>query len=708
MAASSTVESEAAANPLLHAGDFPLFDQIKAEDVVPGMKQIIADVEEGLKDLEENVQPTWSGLVESLEALTDKLAKSWGAVSHLKAVKDSEALRNAVEEIQPLQVTLSSKFSQSQPLYQAFVALRDGPQWASLTEAQKRIVEGEIRDAMLGGVGLEGEAKERFNKIQQELSKLSTKFSNNLLDGTKAFKRTITDPAEVAGLPESAKALAAQTAVANGHEGATAEAGPWVVTLDFPAYLPVMTHCTHRPLREELYKAFISRASSGEGDNTPIIESILRLRKEKAALLGYANHAEVSMASKMATLPKAQDLLEELRAASYDTAVKELADVQAFAAKAGAAEAAEEGGLKHWDVTFWAERLKEAQYDLKEEELRPYFALPAVMDGMFALAQRLFQITVTPADGEAPVWHPDVRLYKVSSAKTGEPVAYFYLDPYSRPAEKRGGAWMDEVVGRSKLLATSGGVRLPVAHMVCNQSPPIGEMPSLMTFREVETMFHEFGHALQHMLTTQDEGMVAGIRGVEWDAVELPSQFMENWCYHRPTIDGIAKHYETGAALPDELFQKLVKARNYRAASMMMRQVHFASTDLALHSEYAADGSSSVYALEREIAQKTMVMMPLEEDRFLCGFGHIFAGGYSAGYYSYKWAEVLSADAFSAFEEAGLDDASAVATTGLRFRDTVLAMGGGKAPMDVFKEFRGREPSTEPLLRHSGLVGASA
>jgi oligopeptidase A len=583
MAASATVESEAASNPLLHQGDFPLFDQIKAEDVVPGMKRILEDVENSLKELEENAKPTWSGLVEPLETLIDKLNVPWGAVSHLKGVKDSEALRTAVEEIQPLQVTLSSKFAQSQPLYNAFCALRDGPQWKTLTEAQKRIVEGEIRDAKLGGVGLEGKEKERFNEIQQELSKLSLKFSNNVLDSTKAFKKVITDAKEVAGLPESALALAAQTAVTNGHEAATASSGPWVITLDFPSYLPVMTHCTYRPLREELYRAFISRASSGERDNTPIIEKILALRKEKAQMLGYNSHADVSMAAKMATLPKAQALLEELRAASYDSAVQELADVQAFAKEAGAAEA-----LKHWDMTFWAERMKEEQYELKEEELRPYFALPVVMDGMFALAQRLFQITITPADGTAPVWHPDVRLYKVACTQTGSPLAYFYLDPYSRPEEKRGGAWMDEVVGRSKLLGkTKSDVRLPVAHMVCNQSPPIGGDPSLMTFREVETMFHEFGHALQHMLTTQDEGMVAGIRGVEWDAVELPSQFMENWCYHRPTINGIAKHYQTGEVLPEALYQKIVKVRSFRFDLVRCHSLSFPSRSLSFRFRFA-------------------------------------------------------------------------------------------------------------------------
>jgi len=672
------------------------------------MEAVITEVEEGLLELEKHVQPTWSGLVDPLERLSDRLGRTWGVVTHLKGVKDTETLRTAVEEIQPKKVALSMKFSQSKPIYDAFCALRDGEGWRELSEAQRRIVEGEIRDAMLGGVGLEGEAKKRFNEIQQELSKLSTKFSNNLLDATKAYEKLITDPSLVGGLPASALALASQQAKGKGHPDATPETGPWLFTLDMPCYLPVLSHCTNRDLREEMYKAMITRASEGEINNTPLIESILRLKKERAQLIGYENHAEVSMASKMATLPVALQLLEELRSASYQKAVEELDTVRAFAFSQGAEEAKEEGGLKHWDMTFWCERLKEDQYDLKEEELRPYFALPAVMDGMFALAERLFGVKVSAADGpNAPVWNADVRLYRVESAETGATLAHFYLDPYSRPAEKRGGAWMDEVAGRSKLMALDGQeVRLPIAHMVCNQSPPIGDKPSLMTFREVETMFHEFGHALQHMLTRVDEGLVSGIRGVEWDAVELPSQFMENWCYHRATILGIARHYESGAVLPDDLYDKLCKARTYRAASMMLRQIHFASTDLALHSTYPAGGHSSVYDLEREIAKKTTVMPPLDIDRFLCGFGHIFAGGYAAGYYSYKWAEVLSADAFSAFEEVGLENTDAVQETGRRFRETVLAMGGGKAPMEVFTEFRGREPSTEPLLRHSGLVAA--
>ncbi len=671
---------------------------------MPGMRAILAQLEAEINTLEGSVTPTWSGLVEPLERISDKLGRPWGVVSHLKAVRDSEPLRAAVEAVQPEKVKLALRLAQSAPVYAAFKALREGPDWAGLSEAQRRVVEGELRDATLSGVGLEGEAKERFNAIQQELSKIGTEFSNNVLDATKAFLRVETDAAHVAGLPPSALALAAQTAAARGHEGATPEAGPWAFTLDIPSYQAVLSHASYRPLREELYRAYITRASTPgtPGDNTPLIERTLALKRERAQLLGFPHHAAVSLASKMATLERARALLEELRAASFASAEADLADVRAFAAAGGAAEAAD---LRHWDIGFWAERLRETKYGLKEEELRPYFPLPAVLEGLFALAKRLFGVTVAPADGEAPVWHPDVRFFGICNA-AGEQLAYFYFDPYTRPAEKRGGAWMDEVAGRSRLLAPPGvAVRLPVAHMVCNGNGPVGDKPALMTFREVETTFHEFGHALQHMLTTCDEGLVAGIRGVEWDAVELPSQFMENWCYHKPTLMGLSRHVDTGAPLPDALFDKLVAAKNFRAGSGMLRQLHFATVDLELHSSYVPGSSADgIFGVDRAAAARTAVMPPLPEDRFLCGFSHIFAGGYAAGYFSYKWAEVLSADAFAAFEEAGLDDDAAVGATGRRFADTVLALGGGRAPLDVFVDFRGREPSTAALLRHSGLA----
>ncbi|CAL5226728.1 g9581 [Coccomyxa viridis] len=691
------------ANPLLADSPFPLFDEVKAEHVVPGITQLLDELNAELDELEKKVEPTWHGLVEPVERLTDRLSLAWGTVSHLKAVKDSEALRKAVEETQPLQVKFGLRLSQSRPLYEGFRALREGAEWDRLSEARKRIVESELRDFVLGGVALEGEKKDRFNEIKQELSQISTKFSNNLLDATKAFKKLITEKQDVDGLPESALALAAQQAKTDGHEDAAAEEGPWLFTLDFPSFQPVLSHAKNRPLREELYRAFITRASSGETDNTPLIEKTLVLRQEQAELLGYPNYAEVSLASKMATLEKAEGLLEQLRGASHDAAVKDMEELKKFASENGF-----EGELRHWDVGFWAERLREAKYSISDEQLRPYFALPNVLNGLFQLVEELFGVTIERSDN-SHTWHPDVQFYSLK--KEGKQKAYFYLDPYSRPAEKRGGAWMDEVVGQSRLLAPAGeSVRLPVGHMVCNQTPPVGDKPSLMTFREVETLFHEAGHCLQHMLTEQDEGLVSGIRGIEWDAVELPSQFMENWCYNRDTLNSFARHYETGEPLPEDLYQKLVAARTYRSGSMMLRQLHFSELDLVLHSQYKPRQGSTVFDSEvvKRVEERTTILKPLPEDRFLCGFSHIFAGGYAAGYFSYKWAEVLSADAFSAFEEVGLDNKSAVKETGRRFRDTVLALGGGRAPALVFKDFRGRDPSTEALLRHNDLLPAAA
>ncbi len=686
----------------MQSSPFPLWDEVKAEHVVPGIRHLLEETNAAIDELEQNVEPTWGALVEPLEKIVDRLGRAWGTVSHLKAVKDTEALRKAVEEVQPEKVKVMLRLSQSKPIYEAFKAIKEGPGWESLSEAQQRIVEGELRDFVLGGVALEGEAKDRFNEIQQELSKLSTDFSNNLLDATKAYKKLLTDKEDVKGLPDSALALAAQQAKAEGHEKATPEEGPWLFTLDFPSFFPVMTHAANRRMREEMYKANITRASSGDSDNTPIINKILTLRAEKAKILGFSNFAEVSMASKMADLASAEELLEKLRAASYEAAKRDLEDVKKFAAEKGF-----KGELELWDITYWAERLKEDKYSISDEELRPYFALPNVLEGLFALAKRLYDVDIVAADGKVPVWDKDVRFFEVR--KNGKPKAFFYLDPYSRPSEKRGGAWMDEVCSQSRLFAQGDDqVRLPVAHMVCNQTPPVGDAPSLMTFREVETLFHEFGHASQHMLTEQTEGLVAGIRGVEWDAVELPSQFMENFCYDRTTLNGFAKHYQTGEPLPEDLYQKLLAARTYRSGSMTLRQIHFAVTDLELHARYTPGDQETVFDRERKVAENTTVIPPLAEDRFLCGFSHIFAGGYSAGYYSYKWAEVLSADAFAAFEEVGLENEDKVAETGRRFRDTVLALGGGKAPSLVFKQFRGRDPSTEPLLRHNNLLPTPA
>ncbi|GAV74746.1 Peptidase_M3 domain-containing protein [Cephalotus follicularis] len=690
-------------NPLLQDFEFPPFDAVEAKHVRPGIRALLKKLENDLEELESTVEPSWPRLVEPLEKIVDQLTVIWGMVNHLKAVKDTPELRAAIEEVQPEKVAFQLRLGQSKPIYNAFKAIQESLDWQSLSEARKRIVESQIKEAILNGVALEDDKRELFNKIEQELEKLSQKFGENVLDATKKFEKLVTDKREIEGLPATALGLAAQTAASKGHEKATAENGPWIITLDGPSFISVMQHARNRALREEVYRAYVSRASSGDLDNTPIIDQILKLRLEKAKLLNYNNYAEVSMATKMATVDKAEELLDKLRSASWNAAVQDMEDLKSFSKSQGAIEA---NDLSHWDINFWSERLRESKYDINEEELRPYFSLPKVMDGLFNLAKMLFGIDIEPADGLAPVWNKDVRFYCVKDS-SGSPIAYFYFDPYSRPSEKRGGAWMDEVVSRSRVLSRNvTSARLPVAHMVCNQTPPVGEKPSLMTFREVETVFHEFGHALQHMLTRQDEGLVSGIRGIEWDAVELPSQFMENWCYHRDTLMGIAKHYETHENLPEDVYLKLLAARTFRAGSLSLRQLRFASLDLELHTKYVPGGSESIYDVDRRVSQTTQVIPPLPEDRFLCSFSHIFAGGYAAGYYSYKWAEVLSADAFSAFEDAGLDNTKAVQETGSKFRETILALGGGKAPLEVFVEFRGREPSPEPLLRHNGLLPA--
>ncbi|CAM9322959.1 unnamed protein product, partial [Discosporangium mesarthrocarpum] len=684
-------------NPLHAAGALPRFDEIEPGHVVPGIRALIEALEGELSALEADLEPTWTGLVERLEAMSDRLGYAWGLVGHLMGVQNSDALREAHAEVQGEVIAFGLRLAQSRPLYDGLEALAASPAFATLEPAQQRIVESLIREARHAGVGLGEEERARFNAIQAELAELGTKFSNHVLDATKAFALVLRDEAEMAGTPASLRALAAQSAAEAGEEGATADAGPWRITLDAPVLLPFLEHGERRDLREQLYRAHVTKAGSGELDNSPLIAQILALRQEMASLLGFPSYAALSVDAKMA--PSVEDvdrLLEDLRTASVDAAKRDFESLQAFAAERGL-----EGDLALWDVGFYAERLREERFDYSEEELRPYFPMPRVLDGLFALAERLFGVSIEAAEGEAPTWHPDVRFFRVRD-ETGAPVAAFYLDPYSRPGDKRGGAWMDECLGRTRLGEATA--REPVAYLVCNQTPPVGEQPSLMSFDEVLTLFHEFGHGLQHMLTRVDYGLASGIRNIEWDAVELPSQFMENWCYHRDTLIGLSGHFETGEPLPDSLFDKIESARTFRAGSAMLRQLYFATMDMTLHREDLAASGRSVFDVQREVAKKTTVLPPLSEDRFLCSFGHIFAGGYAAGYYSYKWAEVLSADAFSAFEEAGLDDEEAVTETGRRFRETVLALGGGAPPMEVFEAFRGRTPSPEALLRHSGLA----
>jgi len=697
------VTEEAGSNPLLQDGGLPSFDSIRVEHVVPGMRALLSQLESDFGVLERAVVPTWAGLIEPLECMGDRLDTSWGVVGHLMGVKNSDELRAAHEQVQPEVVSFGLRQGQSKEIYKGLLAIREGEEWSRLDDAQRRIVEVMLRDARHSGVGLEGEARDRFNAIAEELAQAATTFSNNVMDATKGFSCMLRGEDEIEGLPDSWRELAAQSARDEGDEpDATAALGPWRVTLDQPSLFPFFEHGKNRRLREQFYRAYITRASEGDLDNEPIIVRTLELKQEMAKLLGYESYADLSLSTKMADDVATVDaLLERLRGASIGASKRDLEDIQAHAAASGD----HDGPLALWDVAYWSERLREVRYDYSEEDLRPYFPFPKVLEGLLALASRLFEVRFEAADGEVRVWHEDVRFVRVFDAKD-RPIAAFFLDPYSRPAEKRGGAWMDECVGRSAVCgAGPDGIRLPVAYLVCNQTPPVGGQPSLMNFLEIETLFHEFGHGLQHMLTRVEYGLASGIRNVEWDAVELPSQFMENWCYHRETLLGISGHVDTGAPLPDELFEKICAARTYRAGSQMLRQLNFAMTDLELHHCFDPAGSESAFDVQRRISQRTAVMQPLPEDRFLCSFGHIFAGGYGAGYYSYKWAEVLSADAFAAFEEAGLEDESAVAAMGMRFRDTVLALGGSRPPAEVFEAFRGRGPSPDALLRHTGLDG---
>jgi oligopeptidase A len=699
-------------NPLERIEGLPAWDRIGPEHVVPAIRTLLETLGAELAGLEASLEllrargevPSFEAVAGPLERLGDHFERPWSAVRHLMGVRNSDALRDAHHLVQGEVVAFGLRVGQSQAIYRALSALQEGPGFRALSSARCRIVLSLLRDAKHAGVGLEGAARERFNAIQAELADLGTSFTNHVLDATKAFSLWLRDPAEVEGLPESARQLAAQSAREAGEEGASADAGPWRITLDLPSYRPFLENARRRDLREHLYRAYVTRAGEGALDNAPLIERILALRAELAQLLGYATYAELSLASKMAPgVPAVRALLDRLREASWGAARREHDDLCAFARTH--AVAPQQEPLALWDVAFWAERLREDRYVYSEEVLRPWFPLPVVLEGLFDLARRLFGVRIEAADGEAPVWHRDVRFFRVRDESTGAPIAAFYLDAYSRPGEKNGGAWMDECIARSRLLAPPGErFRLPVAHVICNQAPPVEGRPSCMSFQEVETLFHEFGHSLQHMLTCVDEGLASGIRNVEWDAVELASQFMENWCYERETVRRISAHVDSGEPLPDALFAKVEAARTYRAGSDMLRQLYFAFTDLALHDGFDPGAGESAFDVQRREAARTTVIPPLPEDRFLCSFSHIFAGGYAAGYYSYKWAEVLSADAFGAFEEKGLDDLRAMAETGRRYRETVLALGGSEHPMQVFERFRGRPPSPEALLRHAGLA----
>mmetsp|Transcript_25285 Transcript_25285/g.43129 ORF Transcript_25285/g.43129 Transcript_25285/m.43129 type:complete len:779 (+) Transcript_25285:85-2421(+) len=733
--------SAVASNPLLVQDGLPKFSAIKASDVKPAVSTLLQKLESDVEALEKSLEAktqsgdtTYSDVIEALEVIEDPVEYAWGVVSHLTGVLNSDELRQVHQEMQPDVVRATTKISQSTALYEALKQVDDrssGGSDSALDEAQQRVVTSSLNGMKLSGVGLQGADKKKFNENKVRLSELSTTFGNNVLDATKAYGLTLTSAEDVAGLPPSALALCAQ--MANAHQAtlaasetaeetaatggeATAEAGPWRLGLDMPSYLPAMKYLKSASVRETLYRAFVTRAGTA---NEPLITEILTLKKEQAQLLGFSCHAEVSIESKMAAdVAAVAALTEQLRDKAYPAAIKELDTLTTFALANGFESEGKK--LELWDVPFWSERQSESVFGFEEEQLRPYFALPNVLAGLFGLCKRLFGVNIVAADsGEAEVWHPDVQFFKVFDEATGVHVASFFLDPYSRPATKRGGAWMAPCSGKSSVIA---GRNTPTAYLTCNGSPPLEDkatgtlQPSLMTFNEVITLFHETGHGLQHMLTTVPHAGAAGISGVEWDAVELPSQFMENWCYDEATVYGdesngipaLALHYATNEPLPKDLFHKLKEQQQYQAGMVMLRQLYFGTTDMELHGsngyDPSAPGALSPFELQRQVAERFTITNPLEGDRFLCAFGHIFAGGYSAGYYSYKWAEVLSADAFAAFEEVGLGNEEAVRATGRRFRDTVLSQGGGRHPSDVYRDFRGKDPSPEALLRHNGLL----
>jgi len=674
-------------NPLLEPHFFPPFAAIDAAQVVPAITQLLADNRRRLTELLADPPAGWA-LVAELEAMEDRLNNAWSPVSHMNAVVNSDALREAYNGAQPLLTAYYTEYGQNRALFEAFQALAGSADYPGLSVEQRQVVDNALRDFRLSGVALEGEAKQRYGVIRQRLSELSTRFSENVLDATHAWSKTLPDAAALAGLPDSALAAARQAAEKQGDSG-------YRVTLEFPSYLAVMTHAEDRTLREEVYTAFATRASdqgphAGQWDNRALIDETLALRHELAQLLGFGDYAAYSLATKMAeSAAQVEDFLRDLARRSRPMAQQEYAELGAFACQRdGLAE------LAAWDLSFYAELLKQQRYQVSQEQLRAYFPANRVLGGLFRIVERLFGIQVSEQAAEG-LWHPDARLYRIE--QDGATLGYFYLDPYAR-AHKRGGAWMD--VCRARRRTLEGTLQLPVAYLVCNFNPPVGAQPALLTHTEVTTLFHEFGHGLHHLLTEVESAGVSGIAGVAWDAVELPSQFLENWCWEPEGLALISGHVDSGEPLPDELLQRLLRARNFQSGMMMVRQLEFSLFDLLLHRDYQPSPATDVQALLERVRGDVAVFSPPAFNRFQCSFSHIFAGGYAAGYYSYKWAELLSADAFARFEEEGVFNPA----TGAAFRAEILAKGGSRDAMALFVAFRGRKPRPDALLRHAGIT----
>ncbi|HHQ4490412.1 TPA: oligopeptidase A [Aeromonas hydrophila] len=677
-------------NPLLTMDSLPPFSQIQPDQVQPAVTQAIADCKQKISDVLAQRDPhTWDSLIAPLEEVNDRLARIWSPVSHLNSVLNSEALRAAHDACLPLLSEFQTYVGQHEGLYQAYRELAESDDFPLLSGAQRKEIQNTLRDFRLSGIGLPAEAQQRYGEIQARLSELASRFSNNVLDATQGWNKLVTDEAELAGLPQSAQAAARQLAELKGKEG-------WLFTLDIPSYLPVMMYADNRALRAELYEAFTTRASdqgpnAGKWDNSAIMTELLALRRELAKLLGFANYAELSLATKMADKPEqVVNFLTDLAAKSLPQGKAELEEIRAFAA-----EQHGQDELAAWDLAYYAEKLKQHKFSISDEQLRPYFPASKVVKGLFEVVKRVFGMKVRERLG-IDTWHPDVRFYDIFDAED-ELRGSFYLDLYARE-HKQGGAWMDVCLGRR--YRQDGSLQKPVAYLTCNFNGPVDGKPALFTHNEVVTLFHEFGHGIHHMLTRIDVAGVAGINGVAWDAVELPSQFLENWCWESEALAFISGHHETGEPLPADLLEKMLTARNFQAAMQMLRQLEFALFDFRLHQEFDPASADQIPALLDEVRSQVAVMTPPAFNRFQHSFSHIFAGGYAAGYYSYKWAEVLSADAFSRFEEEGIFNPA----TGQSFLKNILEKGGSKEPMELFRAFRGREPQVDALLRHSGIA----
>jgi len=671
----------------LHMLSFPPFSTLQPDGALQALDSALAENRQLLNTLLAQDAPDWQTLIEPLEAMSDAISQSWGPLSHLFAVWSTPAWRAAYNSALPKVTEYGVEVSQNEALFRAYERIAASPAFERFSASRKKVVQDALRDFRLSGIALPAAQKERFKTLSLRLSELQSKFEENVMDGAQAYGHAVTDAAELAGMSESAIEAAREKAKTKGLDG-------WLLTLDFPSYDAVITRASNRALRERLYTAYATRASD-QGphdpahDNSELMTEILSIRHELAGLLGFANFAELSFATKMAESPAAvESFLLDLAARARPRAEAELAELRRLAAADGVTD------LQPWDAPYYSERLREQTLGLSDEALRPYFPFPQVLQGLLDLVLTLFGIRIEPLEG-VETWHPDVTVFALRDSD-GRTTGAFYLDPYSRPETKRGGAWMDECTGRRKL---ADGVQHPIAYLVCNFTPPAANQPALLTHDEVTTLFHEFGHGLHHLLTQVDEGAVAGIRGVEWDAVELPSQFMENWCYEPTTLKLFARHWQTGVPMPDHMIEQLRQDRQFQTGLMTLRQVEFSLFDLRLHRDFDPVAGAKVLDTLQAVRQEVAVLHPPAFNRMPWSFSHIFAGGYSAGYYSYKWAEVLSSDAFAAFEESGF-----TAETGIQFRDSILAVGGSRPAMDSFIEFRRRKPELDALLRHSGLM----